>query len=186
MKKFFIKVNKVTDKIMPYALVLLIIVIILEFVVHIENHTVHLIVKIADYIIIGIFVIDLISIYFLSPNLKYFFKNSWLDILAVMPFGLFFRLGRSIVRIGQATERIALGQGILHGILKSEKLVVFLARFEKFAKFFRFISKGIKKIKNSSFFAKLHDHFYYTKSQFEHKWLGKKTKTDKKTNKTKL
>ncbi len=172
---------------MPYALVLLIIIIILEFVVHIENHTVHLIVKIVDYLVISVFVVDLISIYFLSPNLKHFFKNSWLDILAVMPFGLFFRLGRSVIRIGQATERIALGQGVLHGILKSEKLIVFLARFERFAKFFRFISKGLKKIKNSSFFSKLHDHFYYTKSQFEHKWLGKKDNTkNKDTNKNKL
>jgi hypothetical protein len=181
------KVNKITDKIMPYALVLLIIVIILEFAVHIENHTVHLIIQIADYVIISFFVVDLISIYFLSPNLKYFFKNSWLDILAVMPFGLIFRVGRSVIRIGQATERIALGQGVLHGILKSEKLVVFLARFEKLSKFFRFISKGIKKIKNSSFFSKLHDHFYYTKSQYELFWKGKFHKfTRVKSKKTKL
>lgn len=180
MKDFFTRVNKFTDKIMPYVLLILVVVIILEFVVKVQNPTAHLIIKILDYIVITVFIIDLISIFVLAPNFKYFFKHAWLDILAVLPFGMFFRLGRGVIRMGQLAERIALGQGVLHGLLKTDKLVEFLSRFEKFSKFFRFVSKTTKKIKNSSFFSKLYDQFYYTKSQFEHRWSGVKKNQYKK------
>ncbi|MCX8147419.1 MAG: hypothetical protein N3D84_03050 [Candidatus Woesearchaeota archaeon] len=48
-----------------------------------------------DYVIILIFVADLVFIYRKLRNPKLFFKTSWLDIIAVIPLGIIFRLAKA-------------------------------------------------------------------------------------------
>ncbi|MFW5852906.1 MAG: ion transporter, partial [Nanoarchaeota archaeon] len=51
-----------------------------------------------DYMIVGIFVIDLFVIYNKVRNVKLFLMRNWIDILAVIPFGSVFRLTK-LVRV---------------------------------------------------------------------------------------
>ncbi len=49
-----------------------------------------------DYVIIGIFAIDLVVLYNKQKNLKLFFQKNWLDMIAVIPFGTVFRLTKLV------------------------------------------------------------------------------------------
>ena len=55
---------------------------------------------VSDYIVLGIFVIDLFVLYNRQKNLKLFFMRNWLDIIAVIPFGSVFRLTK-VVRLAR-------------------------------------------------------------------------------------
>ena len=91
MNPFWEKVEKVNSKLIPPALILLLGVIIFELFLHIENHALELAIEIVDYFIIAVFVIDLIFLAIKAKDTKFFFKNYWLDILAIFPFVIFSR-----------------------------------------------------------------------------------------------
>ncbi|HLC71101.1 MAG TPA: hypothetical protein VJI32_03785, partial [Candidatus Nanoarchaeia archaeon] len=82
MHTFFKKVEYYNRRLIPAALIALLIIIAIELFVHIENHTVEISLKILDGIIIAIFVVDLIFLAIHSKNTRFFFRNYWLDILA--------------------------------------------------------------------------------------------------------
>ena len=60
MSSFWEKVEHYNSKLIAPALILLLAIIIYDLFIHSENHTLELIVKIADYMVIAVFVIDLI------------------------------------------------------------------------------------------------------------------------------
>jgi voltage-gated potassium channel len=168
MNEFWVRINKAVNKLMPYALILLLILIILELSIKTHNEYVVLLFEFLDMLIVEIFVIDLIFLYIKSKNIRFFFTNYWLDILAVFPFGLVFRFAESFFRIGLEAERLVIGQGVIHEIAKSEKLLKFVTEASKEIRLLRFIPKSIEYIKNTNIYAKLHDYFFYNKSQYEH------------------
>ncbi|MDP3699172.1 MAG: hypothetical protein Q8R47_06330 [Nanoarchaeota archaeon] len=131
MEEFWEKVEHYNAKLIPPALIVLLGIIIFELFVHIENHTVELIVKIADAMVITVFIIDLIFLAKKAKSVKFFFKNYWLDIVAVFPFVLFFRVVESAYRVVLATERLTLGQAILHETVEASKSTKLLAKSGK-------------------------------------------------------
>ena len=79
MEEFWKKVEQINSKIIPYALVVLLVIIIYELFFHLENERIDLAVKVVDGIVIAIFVVDLIFLAIHSKNTRFFFKNYWLD-----------------------------------------------------------------------------------------------------------
>ncbi len=65
-----------------------------------------------DYVILGVFVIDLVVIYRCQKNVLLFLRRNWLDIIAVLPLGSIFRLTKlvrlvRIIRIFSRAEKAA-------------------------------------------------------------------------------
>ena len=99
MKPWLHKIEVIVDKIIPYLVLILLILIIGEFTHYklIEDN--EDIVLLIDYIIVIFFLIDLSFKYYRVKNFKIFVKKYWLEILAIFPFFLIFRLVEEIVII---------------------------------------------------------------------------------------
>ncbi len=156
MNPFWEKVEEVNRKLILPAIVLLLFIIIYEIFFHGENHTVNFIVKILDGLVIAVFVIDLVFLGRKAKSTKFFFRNYWLDILAVFPFGLLFNLMEQIYRVLAGVERFVVGQAIVHEGLEVRKEVRFLARSERFGKFFRIGGRLLRVITKTRLFSRFH------------------------------
>lgn len=172
MNKFWEKIEEYNKKIIPIAIVLLLFIIIFELFLHIENHTVELLVHIADIFVIIVFVIDLIFLAIHARSVKFFFKNYWLDIIAVFPFALFFTLTTKLYSIVITTERFIITQSILHESLEARKGVSALARTQKFARYLRIVARLIRIITKSRLFT----HFGKKHKQAKKNWHKKPKK----------
>ncbi len=138
MHPFWEKVEHLNHRLILPAIILLLFVIIFELFIHTENHTLELAVTITDYLIIAVFVIDLIFLGIHAKNVKFFFKNYWLDLLAVFPFALMFGIIGEFSRIFRASEEVVgVGQAIFHEGVEVTKAT---ARAERFLK----IGRGVK------------------------------------------
>lgn len=168
MNDFWKRINLAINKIMPYTLILLLILIILELSIKHPSDYLLLTFEFLDIIIVEVFVIDLIFLYIKSKDIRFFFRNYWLDILAVFPFGLVFRFAEQFFLIGAEAERLLVGQKVLHEFSRSEKLLKFISEISKEIRLLRFIPKSIEWIRTTNIYAKLHDYFFYNKSQYEH------------------
>ncbi len=153
MHSFWEKVEHYNAKLIPPALIILLGIIIYELFLHVENHAVELVVKIADALVIAVFVIDLIFLAKKAKSAKFFFKNYWLDILAVFPFIIFFRVLESAYRVAIATERLTLGQAILHETVEASKSAKVLT---KSGKVVRIGARILRIITKSRLFTKVH------------------------------
>lgn len=176
MNDFFKRINLAVNKMLPYALIILFVLILFEIFLHTENHTILFIFEFLDTLIIELFVIDLIFLYIKSKNIRFFFTNYWLDILAVFPFGLVFRVAENFFLIGIEAERLIVGQKVLHEVSRSEKLLKFVSEASKEIRLLRFIPKSIEWIKTTNAYSQLYDYFYYNKAKYEHtgKYIYKK------------
>ena len=163
------KLEHLTDRIIPYLLILLAIVLGVEFFFKeiAEKH--YNLVLSADIIIIVFFSIDLIFKFNRVRKIKLFLKKYWLDIIAVFPFFLFFRLIEEVFVLFRISPELTEGQKFFHIGLETEKLAkeekalrelaelqkeTELTRTRLFARFFRlprltkvfpFYEKPIKK-----------------------------------------
>ncbi|MDO8660059.1 MAG: hypothetical protein Q7K54_05710 [Candidatus Parcubacteria bacterium] len=153
MHPFWEKVEHYNAKLIAPALIVLLGVIIYELFLHTENHTVELIVKIADTLVITVFVIDLIFLAHKAKSVKFFFKHYWLDLLAVFPFIIFFRVLESAYKVAIATERLTLGQAILHETVEASKSAKVLA---KSGKVVQIGARIIRVVTKSRLFTKVH------------------------------
>ena len=153
MHDFWEKVEHYNARLITPALVVLLAIIIFELFIPVENHTIELIVKIADALVIAVFIIDLIFLAKKAKSVKFFFKNYWLDIIAVFPFVLFFRLAESTYRVAIATERLTIGQAILHETVEASKSAKVLA---KSGKVVRMGARILRIITKSRLFTKVH------------------------------
>lgn len=151
MKLFWRKVERWNSRLIVPALILLLVLIIAEIFIHIENALLHLVLTILDYFVIFIFVIDLVFLALKSKNARYFFKNYWLDILAVFPFSLFFSLISTLSRSVEAAERLFVGQALFHESLEAEKLI---AKEGKLIRLVRIIARGLRALTKMGSFAK--------------------------------
>lgn len=158
MHPFWEKVEHYNAKLIAPALIVLLGIIIYELFVHVENPTLELIVKIADALVIAVFVIDLLFLAKKSRSVKFFFKNHWLDIIAIFPFVLFFNLIESAYRVFVATERITLGQALLHETVEAGREAKVLTKSGKFARVIRIIARFLRVITKSRMFTKVSHH----------------------------
>lgn len=125
MNHFWEKVERINHHLIFPAILVLLVIITLELFAHVENHYAQIAIEVADYLVITVFVIDLIFLAIKARSTKYFFKNYWLDILAVFPFSLFFGFLGGLFRLFSVSEEaVVVGQAIFHEGLEAEKAAV--------------------------------------------------------------
>jgi hypothetical protein len=153
MHKFWKKVEKINARLILPAIILLLFVIIFELFLHIENHMVEITVAILDYIIIMIFVIDLIFLAIKAKSTRFFFKNYWLDLLAVFPFAFFLNTVGRFVRLF-STQGLSIGQAIFHESLEVSKAAGKVEKFGKVGKSLRIGARTMRIITKSRLFTR--------------------------------
>ena len=134
------KIEHINSRLIPVALILLLGIIILELFVHVENPHVRLGMEIADGIVIAIFVIDLVFLAIAAKSAKFFFRNYWLDLIAVLPLNLVFRLLTPFFRGLVLAEEIVVGQGLLHESVEAERLA-------KEGRLLRYLRVGVRAVR---------------------------------------
>lgn len=144
MKTFWKKIERWNTAIIPYSLIILAGIIIYDLFFHVDNPIINLIVEVLDGLVITIFVIDLVFLALKAKNAKIFFKNYWLDILAVFPFYFFFRIFGQLYRTALSAEEIFIGQKILHESVEAEKEVAAAIKTERGVKVLR---SGIRSVR---------------------------------------
>ncbi len=152
MNSFWEKVERVNRRLIPYALLVLLVLILAELLLEVENTLAERAVRYADYAVIAIFVVDLIFLALRAKNTRFFFANYWLDLIAIFPFSLFFSLLSELFRGIEFLERAVVGQYIFHESLEVEKIV---ARETRFMKYVRIAARIIRAATKSRIFAKL-------------------------------
>ncbi len=164
MKKWFHKIEVLVDKSIPYMLVLLLGIIVVDLGFHEFAEHYHNYILFGDGLVIFIFVLDLIFKYNRIREIKNFLRSCWLDIIAVFPFFLFFRLfeefagwfklsmgegfstAQSILHEGVELEKE--GAKLLEGVEKGAKT----GRTTRFARFIRPVFRAPRFAKAISFF----------------------------------
>ena len=168
MNKFWKKVEHYNSKLIPFAVAALLLVIIFELFIHTENHSIELSITILDYLVITIFIIDLIFLWIKSKHIKYFFQHYWLDIIAIFPFIIFFNLINNLYRAVIATERFVIAQAILHETLEAGKGVEGVAKSgSKVGKFIRISARSIRIVTKSRLFKRFKSAHNRTKKKIK-------------------
>lgn len=156
MKRQWKRLEIFVDKIIPYLLVILLIIIILDIFFKEIIEPFHLYVEIIDYIIIAFFVVDLIFKYLHSRKITDFFKHNWIEIIAVLPVFLVARIIEETVGFFLAAEDIARVQRIVHEGVKVEeegaKIAQELGRSSRFTRFIRPFARLPRFIKAFDFY----------------------------------
>ncbi len=114
MKKGFHKLEHLVDKLIPYALLALLVVIIITFFFKDIAHAYEHWIEIADITIISLFVIDLIFKFIRVRKVKTFIRSYWLDIIAVFPFYLFLRAAEEAYLLFRFSDTLQESQSALH------------------------------------------------------------------------
>ena len=156
------------EKLVPYALALLMVILVLDIFFKEIAHHYHSYIIAADCIVIGVFVIDLVFKYIHSRTNKGFVRKYWLDIIAVFPFVLIFRIFEEIMFITRI-EGLGSAQGVLHTSVEVEREVVKATQLEKeaskavgvsrsarFARYFRIFARFPRLMKAVSFYEHPH------------------------------
>ncbi len=153
MKKWLRYVEIAVDKLIPFLLLALLLIIIGEFAFHEFMLKYHLIVSIIDGFIIFVFILDLIFKYLRIRDFPRFIKASWLEIIAVLPFFLIFRLFESLASLIGISETVATTQKVVHVGTGIEKEVTIAleegSRAERLSKFIRPASRSVRFFKLS-------------------------------------
>ena len=151
-------VERIVDKAVPYVLVLLAVLIIMEFT-HVADPYHDVFVTI-DYFIVAFFVIDLCFKWYHTRDVLKFVKLYWIDIIAVFPFYAAFRLYFAATELFAAGESV---QKVLHEtvLLRETKLLreaEYGAKFAKEARFIRVIARSLRILRARWYVAHWHMH----------------------------
>lgn len=125
MKKgdnWYHKLERFVDHIIPYSVLVLLLMIIAEvgFTPYVEPY--HKYVLALDYLIVCLFVLDLVFKYNRVRTFKDFLRKYWLDIIAVFPFFLLFRVyERLALLLRVSSTEFREGQTIFHEFVEVEK-----------------------------------------------------------------
>ncbi len=187
MNKYLEKLEIITHKVIPYLLIILAIIIILDnplwIIYETSNFETSFIVF--DIIIIFFFSVDLIFKWFRVKNARIFIELYWIDIIAVLPFYLVFRIYREISGLLKFGEGIETGQKLAHEsmLLKEAELLKEARVFEE-AKLVRETDPIIRIIRFSQRTLRiLKARFYVThRIMTENKEIERIKKTNKKIN----
>lgn len=116
-KKWYNIFHHLVDFLIPVCLVLLIVVLVIEFFFSKFAEHYSLLLGVADGFIVLVFFFDVVFKYQRASTIPNFLKESWLDIIAIFPFFLFFRVFEGIGIIKAAGEVVEIGtsgQKVLH------------------------------------------------------------------------
>ena len=157
MKRWIHFIEVFVDKIIPYLVLLLLLIIIGEFAFHDLINQYRIYVNIADYAILFFFLIDLCFKFYRVRNVKLFFRKYWLEVIAVFPFILVFRMFEELFVLLRFTGPIEEGQKIVHTVTEAakigeeQKIIKELSALEKETRVFRSIEEGTKLSRTSMF-----------------------------------
>src|SRR3989338_4438128 len=163
MKKWGHFIEVFVDRAIPYVVLLLLFIIIGDFAFHNFMNQYRIYVNLADYIILGFFVIDLAFKFYRVRNVRLFLKKYWLEVIAVFPFILVFRLFEEIFILLSFTAPLEEGQKIVHTVAEigkigeEQKIIRELSQLEEGTRVFRSIEEGTKLSRTAMFlrFARL-------------------------------
>ena len=159
MHKFWEKVEHYNSKLILPAIVILMFVIMVELGFQDFAHHYHTIIQILDIFVIAVFVVDLIFLAIRAKSTKFFFKNYWLDMVAIFPFAIFLNVVSKLYIAFASVGKVAVGQAILHESLEARKGVRALARAGRFTRWIRVVARSLRivtKTKLGSMFTKQH------------------------------
>ena len=150
-KGFLGKLERFIDKSIPFALLAITIILILEnplwILVHLENYEPWI--GIIDGIIVLFFLIDLIFKWFTVRHWKKFVKLYWIDILAIFPFYLMTRAWISMTSLIRLGEEVGEGQKFLHEfLLLRETELVKEARLMKETELFKEMKPFVRALRS--------------------------------------
>ena len=189
-KKWYSFLEIATDRIVPFAVIALLIVIILEFFFAEIAEAYHTAISIADYSIVGIFILDLIFKYLRIKKFKNFLKECWLDIIAVFPFFLIFRVFESFLILAELPKELRQAQLLLHEglvvseesskIIKEAEQAGKISRVKTIIRMFRAVEDSPKLVKALAFYEQPvgEHHLHEVKGKKEFKKLEKEVKKD--------
>ena len=112
---FALRVEKFIDYSIPPLVLLLGIFILLEFIHGFEEYS--YLINMFDYVVVAFFVADLTFKWYHTRKLVPFVKNYWLDILAVFPFYLAFRVWQELIVVGTVAQEVSEAQKFAHEIV---------------------------------------------------------------------
>ena len=113
------RIHDITDKLVGPALVVILFVILFEIFLPDVAHQYHSIILVADYAAITIFVVDLTFKFKRASEWESFLKDYWLEIIAIMPGFIVFRILDTFFVITRSAE---LSQDAIHLATRSERL----------------------------------------------------------------
>ena len=157
MKRWIHWIEIFVDRAIPYVVLLLLFIIIGDFAFHDLMNKYRLYVNLTDYIILSFFVVDLAFKFYRVRNVKLFLKKYWLEVIAVFPFILIFRLFEEIFIALRLTAPIEEGQKIIHSVAEAtkigeeQKIIRELSALEKETRVFRSIEEGTRLSRTSMF-----------------------------------
>lgn len=115
------RVEIVVDKLIPYVVVLLLAVIVLQFATPDWVHEHEIYIQVFDYFIMLVFGIDLVFKYRRVHHFSEFMRKYWLDVVAIFPFYLVFRIFEESFLIFRAGEQLSDIQPLIHSGVEIEK-----------------------------------------------------------------
>ena len=161
----------IVDRTIPYALILLLFLIIGEIFFADELQHYSLFVSTIDSFIIGAFVFDLFFKYKHSRNIPAFLRRHWLQIIALFPAFLIVRLVEEFFVVTKLEDAIKFSQEALEIEQKAglgaarasyfSKLIMPLARLPRFLAAFHFYEKPTHRY--------LHKHIYKNTAKIKNK-----------------
>jgi len=163
MKPFWEKVEYYNSKLIPYCLVALLLIIIIDIFVHPTDNYVKLAIEITDYLVLLVFIIDLVFLGIKAKSIRFFFQRYWIDIIAVIPIALIFTVVSYVYRTAIAVERIVVGQHILHETIEAERGISAITRAERLSKYSKIVMRGLRVITKSRLFDNLSHHVHKRK-----------------------
>jgi hypothetical protein len=138
MKNVYSWAEIIIDRLVPFAVIGLLGIIIIDFFFQDFKASYELYINIIDYIIVIIFVLDLLFKYLRIKNIKNFLKTCWLDIIAIFPFFLLFRVFESLLLITELPKEITSFQLVFHeGIAFSKETAKIVKEAEEVGKISR-------------------------------------------------
>lgn len=156
MHRYLEKVERAADALVVPALFAVLIIIVLELFFTETAHHYHEWINFADTLVILVFVVDLSFKLHRASTWEGFLKGHWLEVIAIMPFFLVFRLVEGlfiavdVVDLGQHTAHLAEGA-------RSSRFTQFfrtseLGRSTRFGGFLRAFSRTPRFAKAAEFF----------------------------------
>ena len=165
MKKWMHRIEVLADRSIPYALILLLLLIIGEVFFADKIKSYSLIVSVFDWVIITIFVVDLSFKYARSKNIPDFLKTHWLEVLAVFPAFLLVRIIEEFFQVANLEQTVLLSQEAAEIEAKAGTRA---SRMHYFTKFIPTLSRLPRFLKAFSFYERPHHHhrLFSTKGLF--------------------
>ena len=139
MRQFLIQLHTLTDKLLPYAIMILAVDFVIHFfypIFHLEYHIYFIISQVLG---LSIFALDLGFKFHRAITWPDFLKSSWFDIVALFPFFVVFRVFEALGLIGELSSAMNNAQGAVGRGREIERIIHFERFIEPIFKSPRFL-----------------------------------------------